>query len=190
MRRVLSFIALLAVALGLAIAPAQASNAYVFIGCKMTNPVILWKDATSSTAYRAVAVNAMNAWGTLTHVGFSVVTSGSNLTVASGNFGPTGFDGIMKSGTSLYPPGCSSTGNWTSTAFAWLNTQYTDAYTAQKRQSVFSHEIGHALGLDHENDGGCNTMAVMYYTTSGRYDSCSIYGPKLDDITGVNLLYP
>lgn len=164
---------------------AEAAN---FLGCKMKYSTIKWKDATTNTGYYVAAVDAMNSWGNNTKVGFQKVSSGANLTVANGNFGNTGFDGIMKSATSNLPPGCAS-GNWTSTAFAWLNSNYTNAYSAAKKRSVFVHEVGHALGLAHNNTSACSSMAVMHRSTADRFVRCGISYVRPDDIKGVNYLY-
>jgi predicted Zn-dependent protease len=53
-------------------------------------------------------------------------------------------------------------------------------YNSTKNKGVFSHEIGHALGLDHET----STSVVMYST-----DARTVYKPAADDIAGVNYLY-
>lgn len=163
---------------------AEAAN---YHGCKMKNRTILWKNATTNRDYYVAAVDAMNSWGNNTKLGFQRVDSGANLTVANGNFGDSGFDGIMKSTTSAIP-GCSRD-HWTSTAFAWLNTHHTKTYSYAKRRSVFTHEVGHALGLAHNERGRCSTLAVMHPSTYTRFDVCGISTVRSDDIRGINSLY-
>lgn len=164
---------------------AEAAN---LIGCKMKNTTVLWNDATSNATYRSSATSAVAAWNASTKVTFKKVSSGANLTLASGNFGKTGFDGIMKSATSLSAPGCKS-GAWASTAYAWVNTSYTDSYVTAAKTSVFSHEIGHALGLAHRNTGPCASMSVMHGSSQARFAECKISTPRADDIAGINKLY-
>ncbi|MBC9953639.1 matrixin family metalloprotease [Leucobacter sp. cx-42] len=181
---------ILAVALAISIpfiGTADSAEAANYLGCKMKNRTILWKNATTHRDYYVAAVDAMNSWGNNTKVGFQRVDYGANLTVANGNFGPTNFDGVMKSATN-YLPGCSS-GNWTSTAFAWLNTFHTDSYSYNKRRSVFTHEVGHALGLAHNELGSCSSMAVMHPRTYDRFTKCGISTVRNDDIRGINNLY-
>jgi hypothetical protein len=51
------------------------------------------------------------------------------------------------------------------------------------------HELGHALGLDHNPEhGNCTVTQVMYGSTD-RYAYCGVQNPKADDVAGANSLY-
>jgi hypothetical protein len=64
-----------------------------------------------------------------------------------------------------------------------INTYYTDSYSSQKRKGVITHELGHALGLSHENRLGPGGSVM--YDNDGR----TVYSPTQDDINGVNAIY-
>ena len=49
-----------------------------------------------------------------------------------------------------------------------------------------AHELGHTLGLEHENDWGA--IVLMYYTDEPFLDN-GIIEPELDDINGVDAIY-
>lgn len=67
---------------------------------------------------------------------------------------------------------------------AYLNSVWTDTYDPYVVRGVAEHELGHALGLDHNTDGdGCFLMNP--YTG----DRCGIYMPYDDEINGINALY-
>ncbi len=66
-----------------------------------------------------------------------------------------------------------------------VNHFYVLNYSADKKQSVFAHEVGHALGLADVYSGA----RLMHGITSERYDTYGVYRPQTDDIDGVNAMY-
>ncbi len=82
--------------------------------------------------------------------------------------------------------------DWTSTytySTIWVNEYWQDEGYYENPthlQSVLAHELGHTLGLAHENDWGA--IVLMYWTDASFLD-CGIYEPTTDDLNGVDDIY-
>lgn len=99
-----------------------------------------------------------------------------NLTYASGQ--PFTIATTYSTGNPGWTSQTSSGGTLTSRHVCG-NTMVLAGYTANQKRAVFTHEIGHALGLAHVG----SASAIMYeYVTS-------LFTPQSDDIAGVNNLY-
>lgn len=177
--------------------PAVAAPTY--LGCKYnaSGLSLKWQEV-NTTAYAGVAESSIRAWNSsAAPVYFTKVTSGANLRTADGNFGTNSFDGILldASGVNPDPDGPDNplshcrNGFWTETNTAWLNRYLTDGYSTAKRQNVFVHEIGHALGLAHNSSGSGCSKAIMHPYTNVRFDQCGLTTPQADDTAGANALY-
>ncbi|MCW3817810.1 M10 family metallopeptidase domain-containing protein [Micromonospora sp. DR5-3] len=178
-----------AVVVGGVLTPASPASAYALLGCKFSTPALKWKDSTTTSGYASVATASANAWtNTSTPVSLTKVTSGANITIANGNFGNSGYDGITLDGNQNNPS-CGSSGLWSIGLVTWWNSYYTDGYSSAKRQSVMVHELGHALGLAHSSAGSCTNVPIMQPDTYTRYDVCRLTTPRAGDIDGVNFLY-
>jgi hypothetical protein len=78
-----------------------------------------------------------------------------------------------------------------SAGWSYLNYYYTGGYDSDPNDyhlasdSIASHELGHMLGLLHEED----FCTIMNGATIDRFFYCTIWGPQSDDINGVNAIY-
>ena len=81
---------------------------------------------------------------------------------------------------------------WTSTytySRIWVNEYWLDqSYyeSPEHMQGVMAHELGHTLGLAHEDDYGA---IVLMYPTDLFWWDCGIYQPEQDDFSGVVSIY-
>ncbi|MFI7238155.1 matrixin family metalloprotease [Streptomyces cyaneofuscatus] len=171
----------------------SSARAYEFIGCKYAGlgNNLKWENQTTRYAYSNPAQHAMSAWNSSSsQFNFAEVTSGANLRLTDGNFGNISVWGILRDSSGVDPgpadnPKCSS-GRWAEANSAWLNRYHLDGQPGWVKKSVYVHEVGHAIGLAHEDDLSCVIMRT--YVDNFVFD-CLLDSPTQDDINGANALY-
>lgn len=181
---------LIAGAVAVAMTPMGPADAYYYLsGCSQPGTYVSGKRqikflASDLTGYTTLSPNSAGRWNSAAST-MSFVAASTNYAVyaSESNFGATGYDGIT------YPGDCGTDGLTVPITQAWGNTYYMGSYTNGKRYSVMVHELGHALGLAHNEEHGNCTVVQIMYSSSSRYDNCGIEYPKSDDIAGVNSLY-
>lgn len=159
----------------ISLAGVNQSYAYTLLGGKYPDASFTYKDGSLTSTYQFYAGEARNRWyNTPTPITYSYSSSGE-IDFNGSYFGNTGWDGQCTNYTS------SLTGYYYASRID-ANYTYLDTYSeGWKIIGVFTHELGHALGLDHVSDGN----QVMYPNTPGRLTSY----PGNDDINGANYLY-
>lgn len=175
----LSVAALIAVTWAIA-APqvTEVVHAYNLEGCKYKTMPVAYGNSGSGDYYSAFNA-AANSWtNTPTNVWLQLGGANSTLQLFTENDGNTGHDGW-----STYD----CVGGYMLDGRAASNTNYTNGYNFWGKQQVMAHEVGHLLGLAHNNPALCS-VPIMYYS-SARYFTCGFILPQQDDINGVKSLY-
>jgi hypothetical protein len=166
---VLAFVAAVAV-------PLQAA-AWTTTGCKYGFYNVGVQVGTMYSADHSTALSrAMTRWSINTDVDLFSAGS-SNLDAYTENLNDLNLAG--------YSNWQCPFGGATVWSNARLNTQTTPSYPTEKKVTVWLHELGHALGLNHT--GGL--AAVMYECPACAYNNYGTVAPRPDDISGMNSLY-
>ncbi len=190
-RRLASLFAAAAVtAVVVPVVGASSAEAYTYTGCRWASGRVTLRN-TSSANYSGATDAAMNAWngGTKSGVYFAKVGGAANVVTDDYNLGNVGFDGGTYNATSC--PGGYLDNNGTQVVSRY-NTFYTGGYNVSQRTSVMAHELGHVYGLNHSDDGAvppCAQTKLMFRSSDHRTIECAIYGPRTDDLNGVNARY-
>lgn len=78
------------------------------------------------------------------------------------------------------------TANWDYAIIRCNHYFLEDFLTSEHLQSVFCHEIGHAMGLSHELE---RTYVLMYQYNAARFNEYGVYKPTDYDVELVNEIY-
>ncbi|WP_433772615.1 matrixin family metalloprotease [Bacillus wiedmannii] len=168
---------------------ADAYNSYRMIGGVGNK---LYYIGNANTYQRNSSVNAMTKWNnsngglTWTPIWFSQTTNrpDSDIDIMFSNFGNTGWYGSTewyRSSTKLNSWSGTPTGNW-----SWSKINMNDYYYADMQkydtntERVVSHEIGHAMGLAH-NDISTSVMRIRWP---------QVLAPSKADLDEITRMYP
>lgn len=151
-----------------------AANAYTLSGCKWPSSTVYHTRSVPST-FTAPATYAALDWSATTDVNLGQ-TSGqpfkvSTYTASDGNAGITSRS-------------CNGLGTIVA-ATSYGNMNSLPYLSANCRRAPFAHEIGHGLGLDHNN----STSYVLMYHSISACTVNGIYLPQQDDKNGMNAMY-
>lgn len=165
------------------LAPAPAM-AYNLEGCKQNSSQVTF-DYSDLSNYTTLSPNSAGRWNSaVARMRFVYTHPGGTVSAGEFNYGNTTYAGIT---TYSCSGGYMTTG--LSATKSRLNTYFTDAYPNGERYTAMVHELGHAVGLAHNNaHGSCAAVQVMYFNLDS-WVNCGIQTPQSDDIAGINYLY-
>lgn len=145
------------------------------------------------TTHAARANYAIDAWefatGNDRTMSVSPESSETDFAVEAWDFGNISFDGAtFQNDTPFRAPPCVNGRFVPGQQTAVFNRYYERFYFEAEVSNVYVHELGHALGLLHNDDlVACRPVAVMHRHTSVRLDpNCGVNGPQADDIAGIS----
>ena len=140
-----------------------------------------------------LTVNAMNSWIytsniVTTPISFQRTTTKSEsiMDIYNGSYYPAeeyiyGETLFWLSGTRIYPYNPDGS-NWAWTQIH-LNTVSFNTLSQQRKQGVIAHEMGHVMGLAHNQDWGPIVLMYPYG------DELTVSSPTSHDLFGINHLY-
>lgn len=148
MRRPTKVLALTAaVSMPLVFVNTNSASAHQWGNWKWNRSTIqVWNSASNSS----LANQALNDWDGHTVLSLPRTGSHSDISVADGYYGNTGWGGLATI--------IDSSGSYITHAHAEVNLSYNPS--ASRILGIFCQEIGHTFGLDHSNDG---CMGLSYY---------------------------
>jgi predicted Zn-dependent protease len=166
-----------------ALLPGGRSKAYEVYGGSWSSiaPVYVCNSATYP-GHSGAWASALSGWyNTSTPFYYSSTCSGNTIGLLDVSYSGVSWDGAV-----THSPNRTST---YSAAWGYLNYYYTEDYYEQGWSyaviGLASHELGHILGLAHEDD----LCAIMNAATADRFLYCTIWGPQADDVNGINFIY-
>lgn len=181
------------------IAATAPAHAYSTLPCHVSSNVA-WTFPGAISNDHQIAVDAAVNWHTYTGGILNPVESmyhpNSFIQISAANFGNVGWDGMSTAdcGGIFSAEAATRVGNASQTTTGkdviQINRSYTAGYPWTKTQSVFSHEFGHAFGLDHSGHDStpCASVPNMLPNTPHRY-ACGAYYPQPDDVSGIRATY-
>ncbi|MCP3776580.1 matrixin family metalloprotease [Paenibacillus sp. MZ04-78.2] len=171
--------ALIVAAMSLVLLFTQQDDAHAFnrLGGQQKSPRVVYKLGEVKSEYMSSLSSAMGnwSWGTNNNIKFSQTTNDAIYSAFfQGNyFGDTGWNGLCNN---IPHNGAIYTNSVVS-----MNYTYGDKYDESKKMAIWTHEMGHALGLAHVTD----PWQIMCTDADGRMASV----PGYDDLNGVRSIY-
>lgn len=151
------------------------------LGCRYKSNKASYYDKSSSDYYHGVWTSAKNNWN---NTGVFKWTQSSNVNCRTFTSSVERSDGDWASAAGMTYSNTSTENGYQAGASIYVNRYILKKYSYSKgeRVNVATHEMGHAIGLDHNSQGDQSAVSVMNYANRD-------YGIKACDIRGVKAIY-
>lgn len=184
---------LLALAVLTAVAP--PADSYNLGSCRWTGTSARYYISANKPPQTNIT-GAVSDWNSRTNA-FTLIPKNKavnrDFKVRSKQFGFTGVSGLWhKDGNTSAGVACNNNRWVPKDGVASVNSTYGNG---QERRSTTVHELGHAMGLGHENGsaGPCGSdygyLSVMYFSGARFSGACAVFAPTNDDLRGLDARY-
>lgn len=182
-RRLLAIGALCSISL-IALFPVSRVEGWALSGCRFGTATPKAKFVATSSLWQIYHNFGASRWNSFS-LGFTLGTTTSstrNMDVYSASYA-AGWWGLTTGG-------CGASGIWNNNRVTiQYNERTTASLTSDQRESISTHELGHALGSAHAGTVNCGNPAIMFSDPVSVMNVCGTAFPYADDRAGIDTLY-